>query len=141
MKIINGLAMKKFVIIVFASLCLLGLKNQIFAEAENDFSRDAFLTENTDEIYPSISQPQYKPAFLKMLLILTALIALVILTFWIFKRLMRVRIHQGNMTKNIKILEKRIISPKSILYLIEIEGKRVLISESNLEVRKIKDFD
>lgn len=86
-------------------------------------------------------QPEYKPAFLKMFLILFALLVLVFLTFWIIKRMMGVRLHQANLTKNIKILEKRAVSPKSLLYLIEVDGKRFVISESNLEVRKIKDLD
>ena len=54
---------------------------------------------------------------------------------------MRVRLTQANLTKNIKILEKRAISPKSLLYIVEIDGKKILISESNLEVRKIKEID
>jgi hypothetical protein len=40
----------------------------------------------------------------------------------------------------IKVLEKRILSPKSILYLVEYEGKKVLVSESHLNM-KIKILD
>ncbi len=49
--------------------------------------------------------------------------------------------HQTNMIKNIKILEKRPLSAKSMLYLIEIDGKKAIISESTLEVRKLVDLD
>ena len=43
----------------------------------------------------------------------------------------------ANNTKAIKILEKRVLSPKSILYLVKVENKKVLISESHMEVRAI----
>jgi len=40
--------------------------------------------------------------------------------------------------KSIQILERRTISPKSILYLIEIDGENFLISESQVQIQKIE---
>jgi len=135
--------MKKFLLIIFSICSCLCVQIRVYADEithnqENFFSQNDL---NKEDPYPTIPTPEYKPAFFRMLLILIALIALIFFTFWIFRRLMRMRVHQANLTKNIKILEKRVISPKSMLYVIEIEGRRVLISESNLEVRKIKDID
>ena len=97
---------------------------------------------NANENYTSaIPNPDFKYAFIKMVIILSLLLVLVFFTFWLFKRFMRIKIDQANLTKNIKIIERRALSHKSILYLIEVEGKRVLISESNLEVRKIESLD
>ena len=39
--------------------------------------------------------------------------------------------------RSINILEKRALSPKSILYIVEIGSKKVLISESQVEVRTL----
>lgn len=97
--------------------------------------------EDANDLLPAAYQPEYKPAFFKMFFILFALLALVFLTFWIFKNFTRIRLHQANQTKSIKIIEKRAISPKSLLYLIEIEGKKIVVSESSLEVRKLKDME
>ncbi len=137
--------MKKILLLFFSICSLICLQNTVYSKESNNvvITEESPLTE--DDIqdsspYPTY-QPQYKPSFLKMFLILVALLALIFLTFWIFKRLMRVRLLHANHTKSIKILEKRAISPKSILYLVEIEGKKVVISESTLEVRKIKDID
>jgi len=135
---------KLFFLIFFSIISVFFQQNFLLAEEKSqDISKiEQSLTQNDKEnIYPVFETPEYKPAFFKMLLILIALIALIFLTFWIFRRLMRMRLTQSNLTKNIKILEKRAISPKSLLYIIEIEGKKILISESNLEVRKIKDID
>lgn len=114
---------------------------KVFPQENDQLKQSApYLIEDSIEKYDPISRPEYKPTFFKMLLILTALIALIFVTFYLFKRLMKVRLHQTNLTKNIKILERRPLSPKSILYLIEVDGKKTLISESSLEVRKITDL-
>ena len=51
------------------------------------------------------------------------------------------RLRGINALKSIKILEKRPLSSKSILYLIEVGGKQVLIAESQLAVRTITTLD
>lgn len=132
--------MKKYIFIFFSICFLFCQQNFLYSDDISQIEQN--ITQNNQEDnYPVFDTPEYKPAFFKMLLILIALIALIFLTFWIFRRLMRMRLSQANLTKNIKILEKRAISPKSLLYIIEIDGKKVLISESNLEVRKIKDIE
>ncbi|NGX62780.1 MAG: hypothetical protein KR126chlam6_00180 [Candidatus Anoxychlamydiales bacterium] len=132
--------MKKLFLIFLFSISFIGIQNTVLADDIEPKSE--LITEmDKDEIYPVFEQPEYKPAFFKMLLILIALIALIFLTFWIFRKLMRMRVNQTNLTKNIKILEKRALSPKTLLYIVEVDGRRVLISESNLEVRKLKDLE
>lgn len=83
----------------------------------------------------------YEMAFVKMIVVLIALLTLVILTIWMFKKFSRGRLCTLNYLKSIKILEKRPLSPKSMLYLIEIRGKQVLLSESQFEVRSITTLE
>jgi flagellar biogenesis protein FliO len=85
--------------------------------------------------------PNYEHAFGKMLLTLLGLIVLIILTVWMLKRLSGGKMSSLASGKTIKILERRPLSQKSILYLIEVEGKHVLISESQLEVRAITSIE
>lgn len=80
--------------------------------------------------------PNYEHAFGKMILTLLGLILLIILAVWVMRRLSSGRLGQGG-GHSIKILEKRALSPKSMLYLVEIDDKQVLLSESQLEVRTI----
>jgi flagellar protein FliO/FliZ len=100
--------------------------------------------EKTTEMHPmeiEVTQPEekisYEYAFIKMILILAALLASIFLSIWLFKRFARMRISNMNPLRNIKILERRPLSPKTMLYLIQISGKHVVISESQLEVRMI----
>ena len=83
----------------------------------------------------------YETAFIKTIVVLVGLLVLILLTVWMFKKLSRGRLRSFNYHKSVKILEKRPLSPKSMLYLIEVGGKQVLISESQFEVRTITTLD
>ena len=80
--------------------------------------------------------PSYEGAFLKMFLTLLALIVGIFSCVWILKRLARGSFSQGS-GKSIKILEKKPLSPKTMLYIIEVNGQETLIAESQLEVKKL----
>ena len=99
-------------------------KNELIAK------QDATSNDNYEkEIEKEFPQPEFQGAFFKMILAVIAVIVLGFITFWAFRKLTRARIEAANSNKAIKVLEKRILSPKSILYLIEYEGKKILISE------------
>ncbi|MDJ0651429.1 MAG: flagellar biosynthetic protein FliO [Simkaniaceae bacterium] len=83
----------------------------------------------------------YEAAFIKTIAFLIGLVALVILTIWMLRKMSYGRLRGINALKSIKILEKRPLSSKSILYLIEVGGKQVLIAESQLAVRTITTLD
>jgi flagellar protein FliO/FliZ len=82
----------------------------------------------------------YEGAFVRMLVTLTGLVLLVFATFWILRRLGKgkFRVSSGN---GINILERRALSPKSMLYILQIDNKKVLISESQVEVRALTSFE
>lgn len=59
----------------------------------------------------------------------TILVVLLILS-WIVKRFMNTRVEQVNQSSNIKILEKRYLNPKALIYLVSIGNKNIIIGES-----------
>lgn len=83
----------------------------------------------------------YETAFIKTIVVLVGLLVLIILTIWMFKKISHGRLRSFNVLKSVKVLEKRPLSPKSMLYLIEVSGKQVLIAESQLEVRTLTSLD
>ncbi len=102
-----------------------------------------------DKAHPSAPAPlpsseemttSYESTFIRMLVTLLGLVFLVFATFWILRRMGGGKFKMGS-SKSITILEKRALSPKSMLYIVEIENKRVLISESQVEVRAITPLD
>jgi len=79
----------------------------------------------------------YESSFIKTLILFSAFLVLIVVTIWMYKKISQGRFRSFNSLKAVKILERRPLSPKSILYLIEVSGKQVLIAESQVEVRTI----
>lgn len=101
-------------------------------------------SEPTDDQNPSEMKKateSYETAFIKTIVVLVALLVLLILTIWMFKKISHGRLRSFNYMKSVKILEKRPLSPKSMLYLLEVGGKQVLIAESQLHVKQITSLD
>src|SRR5580700_9630268 len=82
----------------------------------------------------------YENAFMRMLVTLVGLAFLVFATFWILRRLSKGKFKMGA-GHTIHILERRALSPKSVLYIVKIGNKKVLISESQLEVRTLTSVE
>lgn len=95
-----------------------------------------------DNFFDNVQAPvTYKGAFVKMMLTLLGLILLIVISVWMLRRISHGRMKQMNYGRAIKVLERRPLSAKSILYLVEISGKKVVIAESQIEVRMITTAD
>ncbi|HSX11691.1 MAG TPA: flagellar biosynthetic protein FliO [Chlamydiales bacterium] len=76
----------------------------------------------------------------KMFLSLIVLVALLFISYWFLRRLIQNRLQKGGGEQAIQILEKRMISPKTMLYIIEVENKKILVAESQLEVKRLGEL-
>lgn len=81
---------------------------------------------------------EYGFAVMKLFFSLIVVAGLLGLTLWFLRRLIRYRLEKGSGTQAIKLLEKKMISPKTMLYFVEVEGEKIVLAESQLEVRQIK---
>lgn len=79
---------------------------------------------------------EYGTAFVKMLIALAALFVIVIFVIWLLKSFARGRFSRVA-SRHIEIIERRSLSPKSVLFLIEVDGARILVAESQHEVRAL----
>lgn len=89
---------------------------------------------------PTTSTGELGATFAKMLLTFAALILLLFGTYWFLRRLIQSRLQKGVGVPSIQVLEKKMISTKTMLYLIEVENKKVLLAESHLEIKRIESF-
>jgi flagellar protein FliO/FliZ len=89
---------------------------------------------------PMPSPGDYGTAFMQMFFTLIAVVLLLWVTVWFLRNLIQKRLQRGSNAPSIQILEKRMLSTKSVLYLVEVEGKKILIAESHLEVRPISEI-
>ena len=72
----------------------------------------------------------FKREFLRMLFILSLIISMVVATTWMVRRLGRGKMRSFNKNSAIRVLERRAVSPKSFLYLLEVEGTKILVGDS-----------
>lgn len=77
---------------------------------------------------------------LSMLATLGLVIGLILIAAWFLKRFANARLEQVNNTSAIKVTERRSLSPKTVLYLLELEGKAILIAESHNGVTSLATF-
>ena len=82
----------------------------------------------------------YEGAFVRMLVTLLGLIFLVFATFWVLRRMGKGKFKMGT-GRMINVIERRALSPKTMLYIVDIGNKKVLISESQLEVRALSSYE
>jgi flagellar biogenesis protein FliO len=78
--------------------------------------------------------------FMNMLATLGFILALILIVAWFVKRMLNTRIQQINTTSPIKIIERRSLTPKTAIYLIEIYDKAIAIAESQNGVTSLADF-
>ncbi len=130
---------KIFILLTFLCFSLAFANKTVFLPNEKGIlaeQKDEGTIETLDE--NALQTPEYKHTFMKMMLSLVALIVLSIVTVWMFRRISKARVEAINNLRSIKILEKRVLSPKSMLYLVEYENQKFIISESHLDVRITK---
>lgn len=90
---------------------------------------------------PEVTMPSYEGAFIKMFLTLLALLVVIFFSIWGLKRLARGRVKSSGPGRSIELLEKKAISPKTVLYVIEVGGRQIVLAESQLEVKAITTFE
>lgn len=113
------------------------LANQVFIPNE----QGELIVTAAAEAIPATPTPDLGIAFIKMLMTFAALILLLLGTYWMIRRFIQHRMQKGVGQQAIHILEKKMLSPKTILYLVEVENKKILIAESHLEIKRIESFD
>jgi len=90
-----------------------------------------------------LEAPTEDPFFYELMRMFGVLIVFVtcLLTLsWMLKKVSQSKIDHVNASSNIKILEKRTLSHKAIIYLIEIYGKTVAVAESTSGITKLAEF-
>ena len=87
--------------------------------------------------------PEYNFAseFMRMLSILGMMILVLLIVSWVLKRMMSTRMERLNTDSTIQILERRPLGPKAALYLLEVEGKKMVIAESPSGIHHLADLE
>ncbi len=102
----------------------------------------------TEETAPSATQQEqmlepidYKTQFQKLLISIFIIIILILIVVYCIKLFSSKQTLQLNKKNLIKVIECRSIGHNTTLFLVEVGGKKVLISESKLDVQRIASLD
>ncbi len=100
------------------------------------------VSEDAPEIVkpPEVLTKKYEALFIKMFAIVFLIALSAGFIVWLYRRFNFTKMHQLNYLRSIKIVEKRPLSPKTMLYLVEVNGEQLMLAESQLEVRQVMSF-
>lgn len=82
----------------------------------------------------------YMGQFFNMIFTLAIVLGLIFVSVLFLKKIMRTKMRELNRSTGIKILEKRVLSQKASLYLVDVLGKGIVISESAAGVQLVTEF-
>ncbi|MDF2578170.1 MAG: hypothetical protein K0S74_1654 [Chlamydiales bacterium] len=104
------------------------------------------ISNNTTKQIPSPSLEQaedynFTTGLIRIASTLMFIIFLILLSAWILRRITQTRVQQLNESNVIKLVSQRALSPKTNIYLIEVLGKGIIVSESATGVQHLADID
>ena len=87
----------------------------------------------------SIANTDYQALFRNTALIVIAFLVVIFVFIWLIRRISNMREFQTNNQKHIKVIERRALSPKTAIYLLQVGAKKIVVAESQLEVKHLGD--
>lgn len=100
----------------------------------------AFGIDQEPLVSPEEGTSRFFYEFIKMLLILSAMVSVLFLISWYLKRLTQQKFERTNEGSLIKVIESRSLSARSILYLLDVEGKSFIIGETPQGLVKLGEY-
>ncbi len=86
------------------------------------------------------SPDRFVSEFLYMLSMLGLILLILLAVTWFLKKVLNTRLQQVNSSSAIKVIERRSLSPKSAIFLLEVEGRGVALAESTNGVTFLTTF-
>lgn len=114
-----------YICFLFASLPATGSETGTIPDSDPD-----------SVLFPASQLPLEEPTdkftgeLYNMLITLGMVIGVIFALSWFLKRFLNAKVQQDNANSNIKVLERRSLSTKSGIYLLEVYGKILVIAES-----------
>ncbi len=87
------------------------------------------------------TEDHFLRGFMNMLTSLGLIVVLIFLISWFLKKMMNTRIQQMNVSSDIKILERRALTPKTTIYILEVKGRGIIVAESINGLTRLEQFN
>jgi flagellar protein FliO/FliZ len=89
---------------------------------------------------PPQPERQFMGEFINMLVILALIVVFMYVASYFLKRFLQSKVQLANVDSSIKILEQRTLSQKATIYLLDVEGTRLLIADSHAGVFRLAEL-
>jgi len=102
-----------------------------------------FLAEETSSMMDALTEgPTYSywSEFVNMMGSLVLVIGFICASVWILRRVMGAKLRHLNRYASIRIIERRALSQKSSIYLIDVLGQGIVIADSSSGITLLKEF-
>ena len=110
----------------------------LFAQIENVPSQNPNLSDLPYSVSEELMPFPDSASFTRMWITIAAALILLFVTLWLLRRFKTGYFKKfGGNSSTFVIIERKTLSPKTMLYVVEIDNKRLLISESQVEVRTL----
>lgn len=114
----------------------------LFAQMENAPSQDSNVSDLPYSISKELMPFPDSASFTRMWITIAAALILLFVTLWLLRRFKTGHFKKiGGSSSTFTIIERKTLSPKTMLYIVEINNRRLLISESQIEVRTLTSED
>jgi len=87
-----------------------------------------------------VEETHFGQLLVKMIVMLACVLTMLYIAVWFAKKFLNTRMQGLNRSSRIQILEKRALSPKSILYIIKVDEQEFVISEFPNGMQLIKEI-
>lgn len=92
-----------------------------------------------DQIVQEAHKAIQTPSFLRLALAFVGLLLALWFVIWILRKMSGSKFGFFHNDSNLRVIEKKVLSPKTMLYVLDFNGQKLLISESSQHV-KIKEL-
>lgn len=82
----------------------------------------------------------YSALWNKTLLLLIAVLLVLFVGSWYLRKIGGLKVKEGAKDSRIQLLEKRVISPKAVVYLLSIDGHKIALSETSSGITLLQEF-
>ncbi|MEM1283712.1 MAG: flagellar biosynthetic protein FliO [Chlamydiota bacterium] len=89
---------------------------------------------------PMYDESSFLGELVNMFITLGFIIIILIALAWVMRRMQNSRIQYTNETSDIKLVDHRSLSAKSVVYLLHVHGRAIVVSDSQSGVMRLADF-
>lgn len=119
-----------FFLFLLSSMSAIGAEENLNEPVLPQELQDALRHQQQQKAEPPEEIDQFYGEFIKMMVMLSIIIAFLLILLWFVKRMLSSRMEQLNESSMIKILERRNLTAKTAIYIIETRGRNFILAES-----------